>query len=62
MGTLIVKCPYLKGFYAIMSLFCILKIYLINSNMSTIFLLRGYNYKLFFELLKNNYISSSKNV
>ena len=60
MGTLFIKYPNLKGFFASLYTFDCIRIAFLNSAMSTFFLSYGYNLKLNLRLLPFNYLFSPK--
>jgi len=62
MGTLIIKYPNFKGFFAIFHIFGSLIFSFLNSTVSTSFLSRGYNNKSYFKLFPYNYLLSLKDV
>ena len=62
MGTLIIKYPNLKGFFAFFYVFECIRFCFLNSAVSTSLVSHGYNFKPDLKLLPYNYLLSSKNV
>ena len=60
MGTLFIKYPNLKGFFASFYTFDSISIPFLNSAMSTFLLSYGYNLNLNLRLLPFNYLFSPK--